>query len=603
MPYIINKYSGSELVVLQDGTLDTSTSIGLLGRNYVGYGEVQNENFLFLLENFAGTNPPARALEGQTWYDSVNNKLNTYDGTNWTPVGAATASENAPSGPTEGALWYKISTKQLYVYSNISGWTLVGPEGVSGFGETRIKAAILRDTSSVNHAVLLVLVNDEVLSIHSSDTFTINILDAITGFNELQKGITLSTNTLIAGNVLGNSTTATRLQTGRFINGVYFDGNNDITITSNTSAILTRGTYLTGNNFNGSATTTWEVDASSANSIGKIVARDSTGSFAGGTITADQFIGPLIGNVTAIAGTSTFYSLVANNIQGFTFSGLAAQANILSPGRTINGVQFNGSQDITVTASAGTLSGTTLAAGIVNSSLTSVGTLAGVSVTDTGVTIGDAGEIRLFINGNAPTLAITNGLGFAITINDAFQTGDEASFEFISSSVALANGGTSDPTFVGDANSKCNIGLPGRTFGSVYADIFNGVATSAQYADLAENYIADAEYAPGTVLEFGGEFEVTLAQDGTNRVAGVVTTNPAYLMNSKCQGTYVAAVALQGRTPCKVRGHVRKGEMLISGGNGFARTTQTPQMGTVIGKALGDFDGVEGVIEVAVGRL
>jgi hypothetical protein len=603
MPYIINKYSGSELVVLQDGTLDTSTSIGLLGRNYVGYGEVQNENFLFLLENFAGTNPPARALEGQTWYDSVNNKLNTYDGTNWTPVGAATSSETAPSGPTEGALWYKISTKQLYVYSNISGWILVGPEGVSGFGETRIKAAILRDTSGVNHAVLLVLVNDEVLSIHSSDTFTINILDAITGFNELQKGVTLSTNTVIAGNILGNSTTATRLQTGRFINGVYFDGNNDITVTSNTSAILTRGTYLTGSNFNGSAATTWEVDASSANTIGKIVARDSTGSFAGGTVTADQFIGPLIGNVTAISGTSTFYSLVANNIQGFTFSGLAAQASILAPGRAINGVQFNGSQDITVTAAAGTLSGATLAAGIVNSSLTSVGTLAGVSVTDAGATIGDAGEIHLFINGNAPTLAITNGLGFAITINDAFQTGDEASFEFISSSVALANGGTSDPTFVGDANSKCNIGLPGRTFGSVYADIFNGVATSAQYADLAENYVADADYVPGTVLEFGGEFEVTLAQDGTNRVAGVVTTNPAYLMNSNCQGTYVAAVALQGRTPCKVRGRVRKGDMLISGGNGFARTTQTPQMGTVIGKALGDFDGVEGVIEVAVGRL
>ena len=603
MPYIINKYNGSELVVLQDGTLDTSTSIGLLGRNYVGYGEVQNENFLFLLENFAGTNPPARALEGQTWYDSINNKLNTYDGTNWVPVGAATASENAPSGPTEGALWYKISTKQLYVYSNISGWILVGPEGVSGFGETRIKAAILRDVGSVNHAVLLVLVNDEVLSIHSADTFTINTLDAITGFNELQKGVTLSTNTVLAGNVLGNSTTATRLQTGRFINGAYFDGNNDITITSNTSAILTRGTYLTGSNFNGGTATTWEVDASSANTIGKIVARDSTGSFAGGTITADQFIGPLIGNVTAISGTSTFYSLVANNIQGFTFSGLAAQASTLSPGRAINGVQFNGSQDITVTASAGTLSGATLASGIVNSSLTSVGTLAGVAVTDAGATIGDAGEIHLFINGNSPTLAITNGLGFAITINDAFQTGDEASFEFISSSVALANGGTSDPTFVGDANSKCNIGLPGRTFGNVYADIFNGVATSAQYADLAENYVSDAEYAPGTVLEFGGEFEVTRAQDGTNRVAGVVTTNPAYLMNSNCQGTYVAAVALQGRTPCKVRGHVRKGDMLISGGNGFARTTQTPQMGTVIGKALGDFDGIEGVIEVAVGRL
>jgi hypothetical protein len=178
-----------------------------------------------------------------------------------------------------------------------------------------------------------------------------------------------------------------------------------------------------------------------------------------------------------------------------------------------------------------------------------------------------------------------------------------ASFEFISSSVALAAGGTADPTFVGDVSSKCNIGLPGRTFGSVYADIFNGVATSAQYADLAENYVADAEYDPGTVLEFGGKFEVTLAQDGTNRVAGVVTTNPAYLMNSNCQGTYVAAVALQGRTPCKVRGHVRKGDMLMSGGAGFARRAQSPQMGTIIGKALSDFNGVEGVIEVAVGRL
>ena len=603
MPYIINKYSGSELVVLQDGTLDTSTSIGLLGRNYVGYGEVQNENFLFLLENFAGTNPPTRAVEGQAWYDSVNNKLNTYDGTNWVPVGAAIALENAPTESAEGALWYKISTKQLYVYSDTSGWILVGPEGVSGFGETKIKTAILRDINSVNHAVLLVLVNDEVLSIHSADAFTIDTLDAITGFNELQKGSTLSTSTPITGNLLGNSTTATRLQNGRLINGVYFDGNNDITINSNTSAILTRGTYLTGNNFNGSTAVTWAVDASSANSIGKVVARDSTGSFAGGTITADQFIGPLTGNVTAIAGTSTFYSLVANNIEGFTFSGLAAQSSTLTPGRAINGVQFNGSQDITVPAAAGTLSGATLALGVVNSSLTSVGTLAGVSVTDAGATIGDAGEIHLFINGNAPTLAITNGLGFAITINDAFQTGDEASFEFISSSAALANGGTSDPTFIGDANSKCNIGLPGRTFGNVYADIFNGVATSAQYADLAENYIADAEYAPGTVLEFGGEFEVTLAQDGTNRVAGVVTTNPAYLMNSNCQGTYVIAVALQGRTPCKVSGPIRKGDMLISGGNGFARTTQTPQMGTVIGKALGDFDGLIGVIEVAVGRL
>jgi hypothetical protein len=101
---------------------------------------------------------------------------------------------------------------------------------------------------------------------------------------------------------------------------------------------------------------------------------------------------------------------------------------------------------------------------------------------------------------------------------------------------------------------------------------------------------------------FGGDKEVTLAEDGTSKVAGVVSTNPAYVMNSTCPGL-LTAVALQGRVPCKVRGKISKGDMLISGGNGFARPNQFPSMGTVIGKALENFDGYEGVIEVAVGRL
>jgi hypothetical protein len=130
----------------------------------------------------------------------------------------------------------------------------------------------------------------------------------------------------------------------------------------------------------------------------------------------------------------------------------------------------------------------------------------------------------------------------------------------------------------------------------------DGSRLQATYADLAEYYEADEKYLPGTVLMFGGEKEVTLAEDGTSRVAGVVSTNPAYVMNSTCPGL-LTAVALQGRVPCKVRGKISKGDMLISGGNGFARPNQFPAMGTVIGKALEDFDGYEGVIEVAVGRL
>jgi hypothetical protein len=130
----------------------------------------------------------------------------------------------------------------------------------------------------------------------------------------------------------------------------------------------------------------------------------------------------------------------------------------------------------------------------------------------------------------------------------------------------------------------------------------SGSRLIATYADLAEYYEADQDYAPGTVLEFGGDKEVTLAEDGTNRVAGVVSTDPAYAMNAKCPGIAVA-IALQGRVPVKVRGQIRKGDMMISGGNGYARPTTTPQIGTVIGKALQNFDGVEGVIEIAIGRL
>jgi hypothetical protein len=129
-----------------------------------------------------------------------------------------------------------------------------------------------------------------------------------------------------------------------------------------------------------------------------------------------------------------------------------------------------------------------------------------------------------------------------------------------------------------------------------------GSKLQATYADLAEYYEADQPYEPGTVLQFGGSKEVTLAEDGTTRVAGVVSTDPAYVMNSGCDGDAVA-LALQGRVPTKVRGTIRKGDMMISGGNGFARPAISPVVGTVIGKALQDFDGIEGIIEVAVGRL
>jgi hypothetical protein len=149
------------------------------------------------------------------------------------------------------------------------------------------------------------------------------------------------------------------------------------------------------------------------------------------------------------------------------------------------------------------------------------------------------------------------------------------------------------------SNGVGNIGAAASAFNTVFAK-----ATSAQYADLAEMYCADAEYSPGTVLSFGGSQEVTIStQSGDQRVAGVVSTNPAHLMNSTLDCDCAVALALTGRVPTLVTGIVRKGDMMVSAGNGHAQACAIPIMGSVIGKALEDFDGESGVIEVVVGRI
>ena len=158
---------------------------------------------------------------------------------------------------------------------------------------------------------------------------------------------------------------------------------------------------------------------------------------------------------------------------------------------------------------------------------------------------------------------------------------------------------------VPDTDNTYDIGSATKKYKDVYATLFRGTATESYYADLAENYLADAEYAPGTVVEFGGEAEVTQSTThGTHRVAGVVSTNPAHLMNSHCEGEHVVAVALQGRVPCNVIGKVAKGDMLVASNiPGYAIVNNTPTVGSVIGKALeAKLDGDRGIVEVVVGK-
>lgn len=165
----------------------------------------------------------------------------------------------------------------------------------------------------------------------------------------------------------------------------------------------------------------------------------------------------------------------------------------------------------------------------------------------------------------------------------------------VTSSTASTNTSTGALIVTGGAAVGGNLNIGGS--GSL-------TATQAYYADLAEKYSADAEYEPGTVVMFGGEKEITICdQDACKKVAGVVSSNPAHLMNAGLESEHSVDLALSGRVPCKVKGKVSKGDMMVSAGGGYARAEQNPALGSVIGKALENNDQEEATIEVVVGRL
>ena len=281
-----------------------------------------------------------------------------------------------------------------------------------------------------------------------------------------------------------------------------------------------------------------------------------------------------LGTLTGLGvnGTITGVNITANTgVFTGNASGLSEiNASNLSSG-TVPTARLSGGYPITVTTAA-------------QPNITSVGTLTSLAVT---------GNISA---GNVSATTFTGALSGAATTAGTVTTAAQPNITSVGTLTSLGVSGALTTTqLTAGANT---------TAGNITGNwtLTTGSRLEATYADLAEYYEADVKYLPGTVLMFGGDKEVTLAEDGTSKVAGVVSTNPAYVMNSTCPGL-LTAVALQGRVPCKVRGKISKGDMLISGGNGFARPNQFPSMGTVIGKALQDFDGYEGVIEVAVGRL
>ena len=168
MAYLITKSDGTTLTTVSDGQIDDlSTDITFIGKNYSGFGEALNENFLKLLENFASTTRPTRPIRGQIWFDSSELKLKVYNGTAFQPVSSATISAIQPTTLTPGDLWFDDTNKQLYFYDGINTF-LLGPtygvdQGVSG---TRVVTIL--DTLNQSKVVTLFYNSGTLIGIFSS---------------------------------------------------------------------------------------------------------------------------------------------------------------------------------------------------------------------------------------------------------------------------------------------------------------------------------------------------------------------------------------------------------------------------------------------------
>jgi hypothetical protein len=204
----------------------------------------------------------------------------------------------------------------------------------------------------------------------------------------------------------------------------------------------------------------------------------------------------------------------------------------------------------------------------------------------------------LVLNSNAQAISTVTG-ALQITGGASINTGN----------LFIGGSGGRAITVTGNIVPSANLTIT-NNLGSdtLWWNNFYGVSTQARYADLAENYQADENYDSGTILIFGGVNEVTISTRSHDiSIAGVVSQNPAHLMNSALRGPNVVPLALQGRVPCKVRGPVSKGTLLVSSDlPGVAEACQESKYrpGCVIGKSLEEInDCVVKIIEVVVGRV
>ena len=478
---------------------------------------------------------------------------------------------NAPTGTitfgTSNITFATFSTSQVYSANTSAGISLNGTvinarvDGTTtafdGGGNISVKASAALTTPNIGAATGTSLSTTGTITGGNLATGgTASATGNITGGNVLTAGVMSSTGNAIHGNILtGGVASATGNVTG---GNVLSGGLISATTTITGGNLATGGTAsATGNITGGNVLTGGLISATANITGGNITGNILSGTTA--TVTGNINVGNVnatnhTGTTVSITGTVTSASVVGGVITGSSTSVTGTQ----TAASTVGGV---------ITGSSASVTGIVTGASVVGGVMT--GTSVSVTGSVTGGSLATGGTVS----------ATGNITGGNLTVGTGTITGGN---------IVNSNG-----------NGVGNIGSSTVYYNTVFAK-----ATSAQYADLAEKYTADAEYVSGTVVSFGGTAEVTVTNtDADRRVAGVVSTNPSYVMNAGLESAHVATVALTGRVPTSVVGAVRKGDMMVAAGAGRARAEAEPAVGTVIGKALEDFDGAEGIIEVVVGRF
>ena len=468
-----------------------------------------------------------------------------------------------------GAQTISANTSSVIVSGNLVANMIGNVSGNVTTAGTVITAAQPNITSTGTLVSLSVSGNANIGNIGTAGLITAT--GNINGGNVITGGLVTSTGNIGGGNInTGGLVTATGNITG---GNIVTGGTLSVTGNANVGNLGTAGLITsTGNISGGNLVTTGLVSVTGNLNAGNIITTGIVSATGNGAF----------GNVSA---TGVFVSTVS--VSGNATVGNLGTAGLIVATGNITGGNLTTGGLITAT---GNITGANLTTGGL---ITATGNITGANLTTGGV-ISSSG------NANVGNIGATEGV-FTGNVSATNFVGTGNGSPVISSSGSLSISATSGVTL----NNVVTLSTGSNTtVGNITGNwtLTTGSRLQATYADLAEYYEADTNYEPGTVLAFGGEKEVTIAEDGTTRVAGVVSTNPAYAMNANCQGIAVA-IALQGRVPTKVRGAIRKGDLMVSAGNGYARPWNNPAMGTVIGKALENFDGVEGIIEVAVGRL